>query len=281
MCASQTWMIFSLRLHAVSKMRWHVINALLLKYWYITKNRLDRIFDIVYWPLTSLLVWGFTTYYLKGFTGSFIINIFLGGTILWVFFQRAQQDITTYVLEDFWSFNLYNLFSSPLRWTELLFSIILFGLMRSVATFLFLGLFSVLLFAFNIFGAGIFMIALSAAALMLFGWVIGILVAALIFRYGLKIQVFAWSVAWIIQPFSAVFYPLASMPVWIQKVSLLFPSTYIFEGMRYAFQYNIILWKDIAYAFGLNAILIVIACWVFKLSLDVSKKKGLLTRKNY
>ncbi len=260
-------------------MRLYMIKALLLKYWYITKNRLDRIFDVFYWPLMSLMIWGFTTYYLRDFTGSFIINILVGGTVLWVFFHRAQQDITSYTLEDFWSRNLYNLFSSPMRWSEFVVSIVIFGLLRAVITFFFLAVLSFVLFAFNIFGAGIFAIALFASALMMFGWIIGLFVAALIFRYGMRIQVFAWSFAWVIQPFSAVFYPLASMPLWIQRISIVFPTTHIFEGLRYAFQHNVILWNHVAYAFGINAILIVFACWIFKRSLDTAKKKGLLTRR--
>jgi ABC-2 type transport system permease protein len=260
-------------------MRWHIIEALLLKYWYITKNRLDRIFDVFYWPFMGLLIWGFTTYYLKSFTGNAIINIFIGGIILWTFFQRAQQDITTYILEDFWSRNLYNLFSSPMRGSELIASIMIFGFLRSLITFGFLCILSFLLFSFNIFGAGIFAIALFAFGLMIFGWAMGIFVAALIFRFGTRIQVFAWSFSWLIQPFSAVFYPLASMPVWVQKVSFVFPTTHIFEGMRYAFQTNQILWKNLAYAFGFDIVLLLIMCYVFKLSLDIARKKGLLTRR--
>ena len=260
-------------------MRWHIIEALLLKYWYITKHRLDRIFDVFYWPLTSLLIWGFTTYYLKEFTGNFIINILIGGTVLWVFFQRAQQDITVYILEDFWSRNLYNLFSSPMKWSELIASIMIFGFIRALLTFLFLAIFSWVLFAFNIFGAGIFAIAVFSAGLMLFGWIVGIFIASLLFVYGLRIQVFAWSFAFLVQPFSAVFYPLSAMPLWIQKISIVFPTTHIFEGMRYAFQHNAILWKNVAYAFGLNIVLLVIACYTFKKAVDLSRKKGLLTRR--
>ena len=260
-------------------MKLHIIRALLLKYWYITKNRLDRMFDVFYWPLMSLLIWGFTTHYLKDFTGNFIINILVGGTVLWVFFHRAQQDITTYILEDFWSRNLYNLFSSPMKWSDMIGSIIIFGLIRATITFFFLAALAWILFAFNIFGAGIFAIALFASGLVLFGWVIGILISSLIFVYGLRIQVFAWSFAWLIQPFSAVFYPLAAMPVWIQRISIVFPTTHIFEGMRHAFHTGEIMWKNMGYAFGLNIILLLLACWVFKKSVDLSRKKGLLTRR--
>ena len=259
-------------------MRLHIINALMLKYWYITKNRIDRIFDLFYWPLMSLLVWGFTTFYLREFTGSVIINILIGGVVLWTFFHRAQQDITTYTLEDFWSRNLYNLFSTPLKWSELIVSIILFGFLRAIISFIFLSIIAFILFSFNVFGAGIFAIAIFASGLMLFGWVMGIFVAAMIFRYGMRIQVFAWSLSWLIQPFSAVFYPLSAMPVWIQKVSIVFPTTHIFEGLRYAFNNNAIPWSNVAYAFGLNILLLIAACWFFKISLDNAKKKGLLTR---
>ena len=168
-------------------MKWFVVKALLLKYWYITRNRLDRFFDIFYWPLISLLIWGFTTYYIRDFAGSSILMFFIGGTVLWVFLQRAMQDISVYVLEDFWGWNLYNTFSSPLTWKELIFAVVSFGVIRAVITFFFLAIVAVLLFAFNIFNAGVFSIALYAIGLLVLGWVLGIFVAALIFRYGLKI----------------------------------------------------------------------------------------------
>lgn len=260
-------------------MKWNIVSGLLLKYWYITINRMERMFDVFYWPLISLLIWGFTTYYIRDFAGPDILVFFIGGTILWVFLQRAMQDICIYVLEDFWGWNLYNLFSSPLTWKELLFSVVLFGLIRALATFFFLVLIAFLLFAFNIFSAGIFTIALYALGLLIFGWAIGIFVAGLIFIKGLKIQVFAWSFAWILQPFSCVFYPLASMPLWLQKVSLLFPTTYIFEGMRYSIKTGLMSWGDFAFAMIINIILLAVVCWFFKQALNYSKKKGILTRR--
>ena len=260
-------------------MKWYVVKGLLLKYWYITKNRLDRFFDIFYWPLISLLIWGFTTYYIRDFAGSQILLFFIGGTVLWVFLQRAMQDITVYILEDFWSWNLYNVFSSTVTWKELLFAVVSFGVIRSIITFLFLAIVAILLFAFNIFNAGIIAISLYALGLLVFGWVIGIFVSALLFRYGLKIQVFAWSFAWLLQPFSAVFYPLAAMPNWLQIISSLFPTTYLFEGMRYSMDTGLIHWTYFGIAMIINVILLGIVIWFFKISLDYSKKKGLLTRR--
>jgi len=136
------------------------------------------------------------------------------------------------------------------------------------------------MFSFNVFGAGIFAIALFLIGLMLLGWSFGIFAAGVIFRFGMRMQVLAWSVAFLIQPFSAVFYPLSSLPPAMQKISLVFPTTHIFEGFRYAVATNKIAWGNLFYAFTLNFILMALALWYFKKSVDRAKKTGLLAKPN-
>ncbi|MBI4149853.1 ABC transporter permease [Candidatus Woesearchaeota archaeon] len=260
-------------------MRWYRINALMLKYYYITINRLDRIFDMLYWPLIGLLIWGFTSYFIMDLTKeSQVLNIFLGGAILWTFYQRASQDMGNYILEDFWSRNLYNLLSTPVEPQEIILSAVLFGLIRSVITFGLLALLGAVLYSFNIFGAGIFVVLLFSLALLLLGWVFGIFVTGLIFRYGVKIQVFAWSFAFLIQPFSAVFYPLSSTPLWLQKISLVFPTTHAFEGMRYAFATGKIAWNSLFFAFFLDAILLIVMYYFFLHCFKQARKVGIIAK---
>ena len=255
------------------------VNALLLKYYYITINRLDRVFDVFYWPLMGLLIWGFTAYYLKDITdNSQILNIFLGGVILWTFYQRALQDMGTYVLEDFWSRNVTNLLSTPLTSAELITSTVLFGFFRSVITFAFLSLAGLVIYSFNIFNAGVFIVLLFSINLLLFGWSFGIVVCGLIFRFGQKIQVFAWSFPWLVQPFSAVFWPVAALPLWLQKVSLLLPSTYAFEGIRQGFAVGTMNWAYFWQGLVLNLALIALAYIFFAYSLNSAREKGVLAR---
>lgn len=260
-------------------MKASVIAGLLKKYYYITVNRLDRIFDIFYWPLVGLFIWGFTTYFLRDIAGEAIIYIFLGGTVLWIFFQRAAQDISVYILEDFWSDNLYNLFAAPIKTAELVISIVTFGAIRSLMSFLFLVLMAIVMYSFNVFDAGIIAVALFSLNLLLFGWVIGLFVSSFIFRYGMRIQVIAWSIPFLIQPFSAVYYPLDSLPIWVQKISLVFPTTYVFEGMRYAFAKGAILWDYLAWSFGLNIALLIFVCLLFGQSINYARKKGLFVKR--
>ncbi len=260
-------------------MKLNVLEGLLLKNWYLTINRLDRIFDIVYWPLVSLLLWGFTSFYLTGILkDSHIIAFFLGGVILWTFFQRAQQDITVYILEDFWSRNLYNLFSSPVTPFTLMLAVTIFSFLRGLVTLVLLGFLGVALFSFNIISLGWISLSLFVINLTLFGWVIGILVTAFIFRFGQRIQVFAWSLIFFVQPFSSVFYPVSTLPVWAQKIAFWFPSTHVFEGMRQVIQYGVINWNALLLAFAENIVLLVLVSMYLSYSIDQARIKGRLSK---
>ena len=254
------------------------IGGLLLKYWYITIRRLDRVFDVFYWPLIGLLLWGFTMAYLEGqVANSAAINFLLGGTILWTFFLRTQQDVAVYLLEDFWNNSLYNYFASPLTSGEVGISIVLFGLLRSVVAFFYLVALAILMYSYNLLALGWIKVAAMSAGLVVFGCSTGLLIAGLIFRRGQSIQVFAWSVGWLIQPFSAVFYPLASLPGWALPLAKALPTSYIFEGMRAAISGEAVaglLLKSL----GLNIVYLVLSTWFFVRSIERAREKGILTR---
>ena len=262
-------------------MKWFRIKALLLKHYYTSINSLDRIFDIFFWPLMGVLLWSFATYYVEDLAqNNFIIAVFLGGAVMWTFLQRADNDITFYILADFWNGNLFNLFSSPVKESEIVVSTAIVGLIRSMISFIVMVVFVFFLRDFNMLQMGLVPMAMSILALLLFGWTVGIFILSLIFRYGTRIQVFAWSVAWLIQPFSAVFYPLDSLPLWIQKISLWLPSTYVFEALRHAIRTQEVLWDYYLRSIILTIGLFIIACFFFKRSMMYAKRTGLLTRPN-
>jgi ABC-2 type transport system permease protein len=181
-------------------------------------------------------------------------------------------------LEDFWSRNIYNLFASPVTPLELFCAIGLIGLLRCALSFVFLSLLAWFLYAFNILLIGGLAIVVFTTVLLLFGWVIGIVISALIFRYGLRIQVLAWSVGFIIQPFSCVFYPLASMPHWVQMVAVTLPTTHVFEGLRHAIATGELAVRSLCTALALTFVLLFVALLFFQYALRQAKKHGLLTR---
>ena len=261
-------------------MKAYRIAALLHKYYYITINRIDRIFDIIYWPVIDLVIWGFTSSYIKELSDVNLLSILLGGIILWVFVWRASQDIAVFMLEDFWSRNLYHLFSSPVRLSEHTISIIILGFLRALATFFVLLVLAFIMHSFSILTIPLYYVAISIFLLSLFGWAMGLFVTSLIFRFGKRIQVLAWSVVWVIQPFSCIFYPLSALPEWASGIARILPTTYIFENLRNLLdpRIGIINYGEIAYSFVASSVLIILTALFLNSSFHKAKKTGLIAK---
>ena len=259
-------------------MKLHRINALLLKYWYININRADRIFDIFYWPTIDLLVWGFASFYIEKLSDVNVLSMLLGGIILWTFVWRASQDIAVFVLEDFWSRNLYHLFSSPVKTSEHITSIILVGFFRSLLTFIFLAAVAFLLYSVNIFLIPAMLLGFCVLLLSLFGWMMGLFVTSLIMRYGQRIQVLAWSTVWIIQPFSCVFYPISALPNWAAKIAVVLPTTYVFEAMRNSISGHLVNYASLWYSLFVSLVLIIAMAVFMQRSFLHARKTGLIAR---
>ena len=67
---------------------------------------------------------------------------------------------------------------------------------------------------------------------MLTSWAIGIFVSGLILRNGMGAENLAWSIMFLFMPLTCVYYPVTTLPVWLQPVAWALPPTYVFEGMR-------------------------------------------------
>jgi ABC-2 type transport system permease protein len=259
-------------------MKLHRIEALLLKYYYITINRVDRLFDIVYWPILDLFIWGFAGFYIQELSDVNVLSMLLGGVILWVFVWRSSQDIAVFILEDFWSRNLYHLFASPIRLSEHLTSIIAIGLLRALTTFVILWPVGILFYSFNILKISPSLIVLAIFLLTLFGWSVGLFVSSFIFRFGQRIQVLAWSVTFLITPFAAIFYPVSALPGWAAKIALALPPAHIFEALRAVISGNPVNTLGLWYAFAVSFIFFIAMAFFLSVSFKNAKKTGLLAK---
>jgi len=87
------------------------------------------------------------------------------------------------------------------------------------------------LYAFNALSIGWACIPL-AANLLFFAVALGLFTTGLLVRHGNAAEALIWGIPFLIQPFSCVFYPFATLPAWAQPVARCIPTTYIFEGLR-------------------------------------------------
>ncbi len=240
---------------------------------------LERLADAFWYPSFNLLIWGLVTTYLQQQTGSyqFFISLFLGGVIMWVFVYRSQEEIGVILLQEAWDRNLLSMFSSPLTIWEFTigaFFLSILKLILSVTWMIFLGY---LLFHFNLFRFGLILVP-YAALLLVTGGIMGILINGLIIQFGYRIQVFAWSLILVLQPFSGVFYPISSLPAWMQFVARGMPTSYVFEGMRTVLGEGRIDYSGLITAIILSAVYFILAVWFFVWSFRRAKETGALMK---
>lgn len=260
-------------------MRLNRIHALVLKYYYNMRRNLDRIFDIFYWPAVGLFTWGFTTLYLEDVTrSSRFIAFFLGGFILWTLVQRSQQDFSTALLEDYWNDNIYNTFSSPVTNLDLFVATTVYAVLRAGAAFAFLFVLAVAFYSFNVFSIGVFGVVILTFTLVIFGSAVGTFVSGLIYRFGQRIQVFAWSTVFLLQPFSAVFYPRETLPGIFHTISLAIPTSYVFEGMRTSISENTVPLDSFTTALGLTLVYLIAGYAFFAYFLEQARQNGYLAQ---
>ena len=261
-----------------------VIRALLTRYVLLYAKNPMRAFELFFWPLVQLLVWGFVTMYLQKAGGGSgggefpqFITFLIGGIILWDALFRAQQGVSISFLEDVWTRNLLNIFAAPVRMTDYIAATFGVGLLRVAITAGMLALVAALAYSFNLFQ---FQWALIAyyANLMLFGWALGILSIALILRWGHGAESLAWALPFMIQPFACVFYPLEILPPWMRGIAMALPPAHVFEGMRASIQHGGFDFRQFGIALGLNAVYLGLAGWLFASVLRTAREKGLLVK---
>ena len=130
-------------------------------------------------------------------------------------------------------------------------------------------------FGFNLYGMG-FALAAFFLNLILTSWAIGILVSGLILRNGMGAESMAWTIMFIFLPLTCVYYPVTTLPVWLQPVAWLLPPTYVFEGMRELLIAHTFRADLMIEAFLLNAVLFVAAVVAFLALLESARRNGSL-----
>lgn len=257
-------------------MNWHAVNAIVFRHLYNFKHSWDRLSDAFYWPAMDIFLWGLTSVYItkQGDSIPGIISILLSGLILWQVVWRSQYEITVNLLEEMWNQNLANLFASPLRVREWLAGVFILGFLKMIMSLSFAVILAYVAYKANIFQLGFYLIPFMAN-LLITGWAIGLIVAGLIVLYGMRIQTLAWTGIYMLAPFSAVYYPIDTLPNWAQKVASFIPTSYIFEGMRKVITEGYLPQEMLLKSFLLNSALLLLGLIFFNFMFTKSKEKGL------
>src|SRR6266513_404320 len=260
-------------------MRLHRIMALLTRDLYLYRRSFPRLLEIIYWPFVDLVIWGFITLYLAQYKNALpsFVTFFLGALILWDVLFRAQQGITISFLEEVWSRNLMNLFASPLKPSEFLAATMVMSGFKVLAVSVVMVVCAGLFYSYNIFVIGMWLVPF-VLNLVMTGWIIGVLTTALIMRFGQEAEVLAWSMVFLFQPISCVFYPMEVLPGWLQTIAWMDPAAHVFEGMRAVLNDAGEPMAHLGWATGLNLLFLGIVIAAFHWTFELCRERGLLVR---
>jgi ABC-2 type transport system permease protein len=257
----------------------HRAIAIVLRQFYLIRGSLSRVFPLFVWVAIDIVLWGFITRYLNTVTASAsnFVPTLLGAVLLWDFLTRVMQGVTMAFFEDVWSRNFLNVFASPISLPEYVGGLVLSSIATSTV-----GLLVMLVVASTVFGLSPLTYGLMSIpfllVLFLFGIALGIFGSAVVLRLGPSAEWFVWPIPAVVSPFAGVFYPLSTLPEWMQVIARLLPPSYVFEGMRAivsggAFSGSTLLW-----GLGLAVLDILLACWFFTRVFRHAVRTGLIAR---
>ena len=260
-------------------MRFNRISAILLRHFYLVRGSSSRLFPLFAWVTVDMVLWGFITRYLNVATSSSLnfVPIFLGAVLLWDFFTRVMQGVTTAFFEDVWSRNFLNIFATPLSIWEYVSGLVLSSIVTS-----FIGLIVMLALATAVFGLSFasygIMLVPFLLVLFLYGIALGVFASAVVLRLGPASEWFIWPIPALISPFVGVFYPISTLPLWMQYLSRLLPPSYIFEGMRATISGAAVSGSKLLLGGCLAVLYILFSCWFFARVYRHAVRTGLIAR---
>ena len=208
-------------------------TAITLRYFYLMRSSVTRVLPLFIWIVIDIVLWGFITRYLNHVSGAGLnfVPVLLGAVLLWDFLVRVMQGVTMTFFEDVWSRNFLNIFASPISVGEYLSGMILCSVLTSS-----FGLAVMLLLASSVFGLSFLAYGVLLVPylfiLFLFGITLGVIGCGVVLRFGPSSEWFVWPIPALISPFVGVFYPLSTLPGWMQAIAASLPPSYVFEGVR-------------------------------------------------
>ena len=235
--------------------------------------------ELAYWPIMQMILWGFMSQFLLTSASPVIktAGMLIAAVLLWDVMFRSNIGVAVSFLEEMWSRNLAQLFASPLRPYEWALSLLFISLVRTIIGVIPAAILAIPFYSYSIFDMGIPLIAFFMN-LMIFGGAIGLVVSALVLRYGMGAESLAWVGIFLVAPISGIYYPISILPEWLQPIAWVLPSAHVFEGMRAVLADDVFRTELLVNAIILNVVYIAAGFIIFLYVFRLARIKGFLVQ---
>jgi ABC-2 type transport system permease protein len=255
------------------------VLAIVLLQFYLVRGSISRLVPLFIWVGIDIVLWGFMTKYLNTVTspGFNFVPVLLGAVLLWDFFTRVMHGVTMAFFEDVWSRNFLNIFASPISIAEYLTGLVTSSVFTSA-----IGLLIMLALATAGFGLSFFAYGTAIAAFLLilfvFGIALGIVGCTVVLRLGPSAEWFVWPIPALLSPFAGVFYPVTTLPAWMQVLARVVPPSYVFEGLRAIVTGRAFQMSSLIIGAVLSVAYVLLASWWFTQVYRHAVRTGLIAR---
>ena len=253
------------------------IYALVTRHAYLMRKSWPRLLELAYWPSMQMILWGFISQFFS-IHSSWVAQapgMLIGAVLLWDILFRGQLGVSLAFFEEMYSRNLGHLFASPLRPPEMIVAMLAISTLRTLIGVGGAALLAIPLYHYSLFKLGLPLLAFFIN-LIVMGWAIGLMVSALVMRFGLGAEGFAWAAIFAVAPVSGVYYPVSALPSWLQPVAAALPASHVFEGMRAVMIEGIFRMDLLANAALLNLLYLSAGVAVFLWTFRRARQLGLL-----
>lgn len=253
------------------------VGGLVLRHLYLMRGSWPRVLEMAYWPTVNVIMWGFTSRFFATHSDwvAQAAGVLIGAVLLWDVLFRANLGVSLAFMEEMWSRNLGHLAVSPLRPHELVAAMLCMSLIRTLVGVLPAALLAVPLYHYSLFDLGLPLLAFWIN-LMMSGWAIGLSVSALVLRFGLGAESLAWVMVFAVAPLVGIYYPIATLPTWLQPLAWSLPPSHVFEGMRAVLFGQGFNWDMFLDASALNILYLFLACSLFLRTHHIARQRGSL-----
>jgi ABC-2 type transport system permease protein len=253
------------------------VGAMVLRYLYLLRGSWPRIVEQAYWPTVQMVIWGLVTRFFVT-NSSWVAQaagVLIAAVLLWDVLFRAQLGVSVIFMEELFARHLGHLFASPLRPYELALSLVLISVVRTCIGVGTAALLAIPLYHYSIFEMGLPLLCFFTN-LLFFGWAVGFGICALLLRYGLGVESLAWASIFALAPVSGIYYPIATLPEWLQPLAWLLPTSHVFEGMRAVLFDRHFDTGMFLSAVALNMVYLISGAAIFLRAFEHARERGLL-----
>lgn len=251
-------------------------RAYVFKNWIMTRRNVFTIFEILFWPLVSFLSVGLLAEFveLEPEMKAFI----LVGVVSMSAVQVCQLDLSYALLYDVWSKAVKHTLIAPAGMRHLLLGSFIVGVARGGSVFFILMGASYFMFGFDFTATGPLPLCLFLSGLFLSAAMVGIFVCILVFVFGPRAEVAAWSLVSLMLLLCGIYYPVSILPSWISFLAGLIPLTYFLEYFRHFYGFEPAFSHVLLKGTAMVTFYLVLEVLLMKAALRRAKRTGMLLK---